>query len=108
MLAAGERFRTKVARGADHDLRTGAQTASGTGVVRINGALTTVQRAAWEFANGLLRLALASCRARRTGRVCVSAICAWRAIASRRRHQNDAGRSAEAAPCASCGPGCGG
>lgn len=54
MPSAEERFRGKVARGADHDLWTGAQTASGTGVVRINGALTTVQRAAWEFAHGLL------------------------------------------------------
>lgn len=33
---------------------TGALDASGTGLVRIDGKLRTVQRAAWEFAHGLL------------------------------------------------------
>lgn len=48
------RFRTKVERRGDHDVWTGAIDAKGTGLVRIDGRLRTVQRAAWEFAHGPL------------------------------------------------------
>lgn len=51
---AEERFRAKVEMRADHDVWTGATDASGTGLVRIDGRLRTVQRAAWEFAHGPL------------------------------------------------------
>lgn len=49
---AEERFRAKLERLGDHEVWTGAVDASGTGLVRINGTLRTVQRAAWEFAHG--------------------------------------------------------
>jgi hypothetical protein len=49
-----ERFRAKVERRGDHEVWIGAVDASGTGLVRIDGKLRTVQRAAWEFANGAL------------------------------------------------------
>lgn len=49
-----ERFRAKVDLRADHDVWTGATDGSGTGLVRIDGRLRTVQRAAWEFAHGPL------------------------------------------------------
>jgi AcrR family transcriptional regulator len=48
------RFRARVERRGEHRVWTGARTATGTGVVRIGGRLRTVQRAAWEFANGPL------------------------------------------------------
>ena len=48
------RFRAKVERRDGHDLWTGATDAKGTGLVRIDGRLRTVQRAAWEFAHGPL------------------------------------------------------
>lgn len=51
---AEERFRAKVDERGDHDMWTGARDASGTGLVRIDGRLRTVQRAAWEFAHGPL------------------------------------------------------
>ena len=51
---AEERFRAKVEERGDHDVWTGATDASGTGLVRIDGRLRTVQRAAWEFAHGPL------------------------------------------------------
>lgn len=51
---AEERFRAKLERLGDHDVWTGAVDASGTGLVRIDGRLRTVQRAAWEFAHGPL------------------------------------------------------
>ena len=49
---AEERFRAKLERQGDHEVWTGAVDASGTGLVRIDGTLRTVQRAAWEFAHG--------------------------------------------------------
>lgn len=49
-----KRFRAKVEDRGDHELWTGAVDASGTGLVRIDGKLRTVQRAAWEFAHGAL------------------------------------------------------
>lgn len=54
MPSAAERFWAKVDRGNDHDLWTGARDQRGVGMVRINGKLRTVQRAAWELANGPL------------------------------------------------------
>jgi hypothetical protein len=48
------RFRAKVERRGDHDVWTGATDAKGSGLVRIDGRLRTVQRAAWEFAHGAL------------------------------------------------------
>lgn len=48
------RFRAKVERRDGHDVWTGASDAKGTGLVRIDGRLRTVQRAAWEFAHGPL------------------------------------------------------
>jgi hypothetical protein len=49
-----ERFRAKVRQQGDHEVWSGARDARGTGLVRIDGSLRTVQRAAWEFANGPL------------------------------------------------------
>lgn len=49
---AEERFRAKLERLGDHEVWTGAVDASGTGLVRIDGTLRTVQRAAWEFTHG--------------------------------------------------------
>lgn len=46
------RFRAKLQRRDGHDVWTGARGATGTGLVRIDGKLKTVQRAAWEFSNG--------------------------------------------------------
>jgi hypothetical protein len=51
---AEERFRAKVRTRRGHDIWTGARDERGTGLVRINNKLTTVQRAAWEFAHGPL------------------------------------------------------
>ncbi|HEX2039875.1 MAG TPA: HNH endonuclease [Acidimicrobiales bacterium] len=48
------RFRAKVERRDGHDVWTGATDAKGTGLVRIDGRLRTVQRAVWEFARGPL------------------------------------------------------
>jgi hypothetical protein len=52
--SAEDRFRAKVERRHGHDLWTGFIDDRGTGMVRINGRLLTVQRAAWEFAYGPL------------------------------------------------------
>jgi hypothetical protein len=48
------RFRAKVERRGEHEVWTGSKDAFGTGQVRIDGKLRTVQRAAWEFAHGSL------------------------------------------------------
>lgn len=50
-----------------HALWTGARDARGTGLVRIDGSLRTVQRAAWEFAHGPLppRARVLACREER-------------------------------------------
>lgn len=52
MPSAEERFRAKVKHRRGHDVWTGARDARGVGMVRIDGKLRTVQRAAWEFAHG--------------------------------------------------------
>ena len=52
MPSAEERFRAKITRQNGHDIWTGFIDDRGTGMVRINGRLMTVQRAAWEFAYG--------------------------------------------------------
>lgn len=53
-MDAEARFRAKLQRRGGHDVWTGALGATGTGLVRIDGKLRTVQRAAWEFAHGPL------------------------------------------------------
>lgn len=53
-MEAESRFRAKLVRRGSHDVWTGARGAGGTGLVRIDGKLHTVQRAAWEFAHGRL------------------------------------------------------
>jgi len=52
--SAADRFRAKVRRRGSHDVWTGFTDHRGVGMVRIDGKLRTVQRAAWEFANGPL------------------------------------------------------
>ena len=52
--SADERFRAKVGRRDGHEVWTGSVDARGVGMVRIDGKLRTVQRAAWEFAYGPL------------------------------------------------------
>ena len=54
MTPSEERFRAKVRQQGDHEVWSGARDARGTGLVRIDGSLRTVQRAAWEFAHGPL------------------------------------------------------
>src|SRR5688572_28325401 len=54
MPSAEERFRAKVERRGGHDVWTGSRDERGVGMVRIDGKLRTVQRAAWEFAHGPL------------------------------------------------------
>ena len=54
MPSAEERFRAKVLRRADHEVWLGSTDHRGVGMVRIDGKLRTVQRAAWEFAFGPL------------------------------------------------------
>lgn len=52
MPSSEERFQAKVKRRGGHDLWTGSTDHRGVGMVRIDGKLRTVQRAAWEFAYG--------------------------------------------------------
>ncbi len=52
MTPSEERFRAKVRQQGGHEVWSGARDARGTGLVRIDGSLRTVQRAAWEFAHG--------------------------------------------------------
>jgi hypothetical protein len=52
--SAEERFRAKTERRDGHAVWTGARDARGVGMVRIDGKLRTVQRAAWEFEHGPL------------------------------------------------------
>jgi hypothetical protein len=54
MTTAEDRFRAKIRRRGNHELWTGFIDHRGVGMVRINGKLRTVQRAAWEFAHGQL------------------------------------------------------
>jgi hypothetical protein len=54
MPSAEERFRAKVVRRGGHEVWTGSTDHRGVGMVRIDGKLRTVQRAAWEFAHGPL------------------------------------------------------
>jgi hypothetical protein len=54
MPSAEERFRAKVVRRQGHEVWTGSTDHRGVGMVRIDGKLRTVQRAAWEFAYGPL------------------------------------------------------
>ncbi len=54
MASAEERFRAKVEHRRDHDVWVGSTDHRGVGMVRIDGRLRTVQRAAWEFAHGPL------------------------------------------------------
>ena len=54
MTPSEERFRAKVRQQGRHEVWSGARDARGTGLVRIDGSLRTVQRAAWEFAHGPL------------------------------------------------------
>src|SRR5437870_551913 len=54
MPSAEERFRAKVVRRRGHEVWTGSVDHRGVGMVRIDGKLRTVQRAAWEFAYGPL------------------------------------------------------
>lgn len=54
MPSAEERFRAKIERRGAHHVWTGARDGRGVGMVRIDGKLRTVQRAAWEFAHGPL------------------------------------------------------
>ncbi|MEA2717300.1 MAG: hypothetical protein QOI99_1617 [Actinomycetota bacterium] len=56
MTPSEERFRAKVIHQGSHEVWSGARDARGTGLVRIDGTLRTVQRAAWEFARGSLPL----------------------------------------------------
>lgn len=67
MASAEERFWAKVERRDDHDVWTGACDQRGVGMVRTDGRLRTVQRAAWEFAYGPLPLGarVNSCAAER-------------------------------------------
>lgn len=59
-----ELFETKLETRGDHEVWTGSRDRRGVGMVRINGKLSTVQRAAWEFAHGPLSagLRVQSCR----------------------------------------------
>lgn len=52
MPSSEERFQAKVKRRGAHDVWTGSIDRRGVGMVRIDGKLKTVQRAAWEFAYG--------------------------------------------------------
>ena len=54
MPSAEERFRAKVVRRRGHQVWTGSIDHRGVGMVRMDGKLRTVQRAAWEFAYGPL------------------------------------------------------
>ena len=54
MPSAEERFHAKVQLRNGHAVWTGARDARGVGMVRIDGKLRTVQRAAWEFEHGPL------------------------------------------------------
>src|SRR3954470_9758803 len=54
MPSAEERFRAKVVRRDGHEVWMGSADHRGVGMVRIDGKLRTVQRAAWEFAYGPL------------------------------------------------------
>lgn len=54
MPSAEERFRAKIKRRGSHQVWTGSRDRRGVGMVRIDGTLRTVQRAAWEFAHGPL------------------------------------------------------
>lgn len=54
MPSAEERFRAKVEFRDGHEVWIGACDARGVGMVRIDGKLRTVQRAAWEFAHETL------------------------------------------------------
>lgn len=54
MASAEERFWAKVERREDHDVWTGSRDQRGVGMVRTDGKLRTVQRAAWEFTHGPL------------------------------------------------------
>ncbi|MEN3271915.1 MAG: hypothetical protein V7636_676 [Actinomycetota bacterium] len=54
MPSVEERFHAKVRRRGGHDVWTGSRDGRGVGMVRIDGKLKTVQRAAWEFAHGPL------------------------------------------------------
>ena len=52
MPSSEERFQAKVKRRGGHDVWIGSTDQRGVGMVRIDGKLKTVQRAAWEFAYG--------------------------------------------------------
>lgn len=54
MPSAEEWFRAKVIDRGGHEVWTGSVDQRGVGMVRIDGNLRTVQRAAWEFAYGTL------------------------------------------------------
>lgn len=56
MPSPEERFQDKVITRDGHDIWTGSTDHRGAGMVRINGKLRTVQRAAWAFAHGPLPL----------------------------------------------------
>ena len=53
-----ELFEAKLETHGDHLVWTGSRDHRGVGMVRINGKLRTVQRAAWEFAHGPLAVGL--------------------------------------------------
>jgi hypothetical protein len=65
--SAEERFGAKIRGRGDHDIWTGFTDHRGVGMVRIDGKLRTVQRAAWEFARGPLPdgVRVNSCAAKR-------------------------------------------
>lgn len=67
MPSAEERFHAKVQLRDGHAVWTGARDARGAGMVRIDGKLRTVQRAAWEFEHGPLpsQVRVTSCAAER-------------------------------------------
>lgn len=67
MPSAEERFHAKVQLHNGHAVWTGARDARGVGMVRIDGKLRTVQRAAWEFEHGPLsrEVRVNSCAAER-------------------------------------------
>ena len=69
MTPSEERFRAKVRQQGDHEVWSGVRDARGTGLVRIDGSLRTVQRAAWEFAHGPLppRTRVLACPDQRAG-----------------------------------------
>lgn len=54
MATLAARFEAKVDRSGEHHVWLGATKADGTGVLKVDGSLTTAARVAWELAHGPL------------------------------------------------------